>query len=118
MTAQEERWQKKVAKTNEKNSRKIAKLESTYKFFESIEKIISQYMEVSEKEFKDSLKSTRFKEDLEKVIKPYLEGNIFKSEVFSSSKFQYDPIIMVKLIFFETKGLFKKKKVEIAENLY
>ena len=45
MTSQEERWQKKVAKTNEKNSRKIAKLESTYKFFESIEKIISQYME-------------------------------------------------------------------------
>ena len=45
MTAQEERWQKKVAKTNEKNSRKIAKLQSTYKFFESIEKIISQYME-------------------------------------------------------------------------
>ncbi|MBI87125.1 MAG: hypothetical protein CMG63_03485 [Candidatus Marinimicrobia bacterium] len=59
-----------------------------------------------------------YEKDLEKVIKPYLEGNIFKSEVFSSSKFQYDPIIMVKLIFFETKGLFKKKKVEIAENLY
>ena len=45
MTSQEERWQKKVANTNEKNSRKIAELESTYKFFESIEKIISQYME-------------------------------------------------------------------------
>ena len=45
MTAQEERWQKKVANTKEKYSRKIAKLESTYKFFESIEKIISQYME-------------------------------------------------------------------------
>ena len=50
-----------------------------------------------------------YEKDLEKVIKPYLEGNIFKSEVFSSSKFQYDPIIMVKLIFFETKGLFKKE---------
>ena len=45
MTAQEERWQKKVANTNEKYSRKIAKLESTYNFFSNIEKIISEYME-------------------------------------------------------------------------
>ena len=34
MTAQEERWQKKVANTNEKYSRKIAELESTYNFFQ------------------------------------------------------------------------------------
>ena len=45
MTAQEERWQKKVANTNEKYSRKIAELESTYNFFSNIEKIISEYME-------------------------------------------------------------------------
>ena len=45
MTAQEERWQKKVANTKEKYSRKIAELESTYNFFSNIEKIISEYME-------------------------------------------------------------------------
>ena len=45
MTAQEERWQKKVANTNEKYSREIAELESTYNFFSNIEKIISEYME-------------------------------------------------------------------------
>jgi hypothetical protein len=59
-----------------------------------------------------------YEKDLEKVMKPYLEGNIFKSEAFSSSKFEYFPIIMVKLVFYETKGFFKKKEVEIDENLY
>ena len=74
-----------------------------------------------QKDDKNTIQVVKFniyEKDLEKVIKPYLEGNIFKSEELLSSKFEYVPIIMVKLIFFETKGFFKKKELEIAENLY
>ena len=62
MTAQEERWQKKVANTNEKYSRKIAELESTYNFFSNIEKIISEYMEeglTREQAVKNSVKKMK-----------------------------------------------------------
>ena len=64
------------------------------------------------------VKHNLYERDLEKFVKPLLEGGLFKSEVLVSSSFDYCPIIMVKLVFLETKGFFRKKEVEIAENLY
>ena len=59
-----------------------------------------------------------FERDLEKFVKPYLDGSLIKSELLSDSSFNYLPIILVKLVFLEQKGFFKKKEIEIAENLY
>ena len=59
-----------------------------------------------------------FERDLEKFVKPHLEGSIMKSELLSDSSFNYAPIVLVKLVFIEQKGIFKKRQIEIAENLY
>ena len=64
------------------------------------------------------VKHSLYERDLEKFVKPHLEGTLIKSEIFSGSDFEYLPLIMVKLVFIEQKGLFKKKEVEIGENLY
>jgi len=64
------------------------------------------------------VKHSLYERDLEKLVKPHLEGTLMKSETFSDSAFEYLPLIMVKLVFIEEKGIFKKKEIEIGENLY
>ena len=64
------------------------------------------------------VKHSLYERDLEKLVKPHLEGTLMKSETFSDSAFEYLPLIMVKLVFIEKKGIFKKKEIEIGENLY
>ena len=59
-----------------------------------------------------------FERDLEKKVKPHLEGGLFKSEKLDGTKFRYQPLVKVDLTFFQEKGFFKKKTVEIPENLY
>ena len=56
--------------------------------------------------------------DLQKKIKPHLAGTLIKSEELVSSMFQYKPLIKVEITWVEKTGIFRKKKIEIPENLY
>ena len=59
-----------------------------------------------------------FERELKRKIKPYLSGVMIKSEELNDTKFCYLPLIKVAIIFYKTKGLFKKTVTEIPENLY
>ena len=64
------------------------------------------------------VKNKVFERNLVKKIKPCLAGGMFKSEELNDTKFHYLPLIKVAIIFYKTKGLFKKTVTEIPENLY
>jgi hypothetical protein len=59
-----------------------------------------------------------FERDLIKKVNPFLDGKFFKSEELINTRFDYLPLIKVELIIFDKKGIFRKKTIEIEENLY
>ncbi|MDP6965715.1 MAG: hypothetical protein QF551_00365, partial [Candidatus Marinimicrobia bacterium] len=59
-----------------------------------------------------------FEREIPKKIRPLLEGGLIKSETLSHSAFCYLPLVKVELTFFQIKGMFKKRTIEIEESLY
>jgi len=64
------------------------------------------------------VRSNIYERDVNDKIKRYMEGTFFKSETLEASSFTYLPLIMVKLVFLDVKGVFKKTVTEIPEKLY
>jgi hypothetical protein len=64
------------------------------------------------------VKNVVLERELQKRIKPYLDGGMIKSEVLDDVKFQHIPLIKVDLVVLQERGMFKKKTVEVPENLY
>ena len=59
-----------------------------------------------------------FERDLLSLVKPHLLGKLFKKEKLISTNFKYLPIIKVEVTFEQKKGIFKKKILNIDENIY